>query len=70
MAAIYTENLAKVFTSFFGNKSETQALKGLSLEVKEGETFGFLGPKRRRQNDHHSAFAKLDPAHCGPRAAF
>jgi ABC-2 type transport system ATP-binding protein len=44
MAAIYTENLTKVFTGFFKNKAETQALNGLSLEVKEGETFGFLGP--------------------------
>jgi ABC-2 type transport system ATP-binding protein len=44
MAAIYTERLAKAYSSAFGGKPETHALKGLDLEVREGETFGFLGP--------------------------
>jgi ABC-2 type transport system ATP-binding protein len=44
MAAIYTENLEKTYTSFRGNAPATNALKNLNLEVKEGETFGFLGP--------------------------
>jgi ABC-2 type transport system ATP-binding protein len=44
MAAIYTENLQKAYTSSFGNQPGTNALKGLNLEVREGETFGFLGP--------------------------
>jgi ABC-2 type transport system ATP-binding protein len=44
MAAIYTENLKKAYSGVFGNQPETNALNGLSLEVKEGEIFGFLGP--------------------------
>ena len=44
MAAIYTEKLEKTYSYAFGNRSDTNALKGLNLEVREGETFGFLGP--------------------------
>jgi ABC-2 type transport system ATP-binding protein len=44
MAAIHIEKLAKAYTRTFGAETETNALKGLSLEVREGETFGFLGP--------------------------
>lgn len=40
---IKTENLAKSFKVGFRGKSVT-ALKGLNLEVTEGEIFGFLGP--------------------------
>jgi ABC-2 type transport system ATP-binding protein len=45
MAAIQTENLGKSYRSLFnGNQQNQLALRGLSLEVREGETFGFLGP--------------------------
>ena len=40
---IKTENLTKVFKVGFRGKS-VAALKGLNLEVNEGEIFGFLGP--------------------------
>src|SRR3972149_3483799 len=40
---INTENLTKVFKARFRGKS-VAALKGLNLEVNEGEIFGFLGP--------------------------
>src|SRR5574338_1410537 len=36
-AAIHTENLRKVF-------GERAAVKGLTLQVEQGEVFGFLGP--------------------------
>jgi ABC-2 type transport system ATP-binding protein len=43
MAAIRTENLGKTYSGGWkGN--ETAAVRGLNLEVKEGEIFGFLGP--------------------------
>lgn len=42
-AVIKTENLTKVFKAGFMGKS-VDALKGLTLEVKKGEIFGFLGP--------------------------
>jgi ABC-2 type transport system ATP-binding protein len=44
MTAIQTEKLSKGYSSYFGPPRETRALKDLSLEVREGETFGFLGP--------------------------
>jgi ABC-2 type transport system ATP-binding protein len=44
MAAIYLDKLEKAYVKMLGGRTETNALKGLSLEVKEGETFGFLGP--------------------------
>ena len=43
MIAIQTENLQKAYTTF-SHRGDTHALKGLTLEVKQGETFGFLGP--------------------------
>ena len=30
----------------------TRALDGLDLAVRTGEVHGFLGPERRRQDDH------------------
>lgn len=39
--AIRTNNLSK---TFFFNKQEISAVKGVDLEVKTGEIFGFLGP--------------------------
>lgn len=42
MIAIKTEGLSKTFKTPKGKKVE--ALKGLNLEVREGEVFGFLGP--------------------------
>lgn len=43
MAAIRTDNLSKTYKTLLG-KSETAAVKALSLEIKEGEVFGLLGP--------------------------
>ncbi len=40
--AIKTENLGKTFKTAKGKKVE--ALKGLNLDIREGEVFGFLGP--------------------------
>src|SRR3972149_11864394 len=40
---IKIENLTKVFKKGFRGKS-VAAIKGLNLEVNEGEIFGFLGP--------------------------
>ncbi len=43
MSILRIQNLSKEYSSgFFGRKF--RALKGLSLEVEEGEIFGFLGP--------------------------
>ncbi|HUA66489.1 MAG TPA: ABC transporter ATP-binding protein [Alphaproteobacteria bacterium] len=54
MPAISAEKLQKAYSSIWGkrvspaqsasNGSQTNALTGLTLEVREGETFGFLGP--------------------------
>jgi ABC-2 type transport system ATP-binding protein len=54
MPAISVEKLEKAYASFWSkrispaqsisNGSQTNALKGLTLDVREGETFGFLGP--------------------------
>ena len=40
------ENLRKVYnnTSLFGGSQSAEVLKGVSLTVKEGESFGLLGP--------------------------
>ena len=43
MAAIRTENLVKTYSGGWKGKG-TAAVRGLTLEVKEGEIFGFLGP--------------------------
>ena len=32
---------------------ELEAVRGIDFEVKRGETFGFLGPQRGREDDHH-----------------
>lgn len=40
---IRTENLRKIFVTSF-KRQKVEALKGLTLEVKRGEVFGFLGP--------------------------
>lgn len=42
-AVIKTENLTKVFRTGFRGRRVT-ALKGLNLDVRRGEIFGFLGP--------------------------
>jgi ABC-2 type transport system ATP-binding protein len=41
---IRTEGLCKYFTSSGKEGKEVRAVDGLSLEVKQGEVFGFLGP--------------------------
>ena len=41
-SAIYTENLQKVFSKNL-KTSKVHALKGVSLQIDEGETFGFIG---------------------------
>ena len=44
MAAIVTTNLGKTYSGGWFKGGETVALRGLNLEVHEGEIFGFLGP--------------------------
>jgi ABC-2 type transport system ATP-binding protein len=44
MAAIRTRNLGKTYRGGLRDKGDTDALRGLDLEVREGEVFGFLGP--------------------------
>lgn len=44
MPAIRIENLGKTYRGKWGRKGGVAALQGLSLEVREGEIFGFLGP--------------------------
>lgn len=44
MAAIRTENLSKTYSGGLRHSGDTVALRGLNLEVNEGEIFGFLGP--------------------------
>ncbi len=43
MTVIRTENLSKAYGGGWGRK-RTEALRGLSFEVRAGEVFGFLGP--------------------------
>src|SRR6185437_5979945 len=43
MSAIRIESLSKTYGHGF-NRDETNAVRNLSLEVKQGEVFGFLGP--------------------------
>lgn len=43
MSAIRIDGLSKTYGGS-SNRGQTTALRGLSLEVKEGEIFGFLGP--------------------------
>ncbi|MCA9066821.1 MAG: ABC transporter ATP-binding protein, partial [Planctomycetaceae bacterium] len=42
-SVIEIRNLSKVYRDFWGRK-KVQALKSLSLDVKQGEIFGLLGP--------------------------
>ena len=44
MAAIHTEKLEKWYSTFMNGRDVAPALKSLCLDVREGETFGFLGP--------------------------
>lgn len=44
MSAIKIDNLKKTYKSGFLKKKAFTALKGISLEIPEGEIFGFLGP--------------------------
>jgi ABC-2 type transport system ATP-binding protein len=44
MPAIRLENLGKTYRGGWGQKGSVPALRNLSLEVREGEIFGFLGP--------------------------
>ena len=44
MAAIRLENLSKTYRVGWRKNRAVSALKNLSLEVREGEIFGFLGP--------------------------
>jgi ABC-2 type transport system ATP-binding protein len=44
MAAILATNLGKTYSAGLLKSGETVALRGLDLEVNEGEVFGFLGP--------------------------
>ncbi len=42
--AVRTEGIAKTFRSGWWGKRKKEALKGISLQVEEGEIFGILGP--------------------------
>ncbi|MEO8755915.1 MAG: ABC transporter ATP-binding protein [Casimicrobiaceae bacterium] len=44
MAAIVTTNLSKTYSGGLFKGGGTAAVRGLNLEVHEGEIFGFLGP--------------------------
>ena len=44
MAAIRIENLCKTYRGGWWKKTGVAALQNLTLEVREGEIFGFLGP--------------------------
>jgi len=44
MLAIRTENLTKTYSGGWRKNGRTEALRGLDLEVRAGEVFGFLGP--------------------------
>jgi ABC-2 type transport system ATP-binding protein len=44
MPAIRIENLCKTYRGAWKKKSRVNAVQNVSLEVKEGEIFGFLGP--------------------------
>ncbi|MGN6505575.1 MAG: ABC transporter ATP-binding protein [Tepidisphaeraceae bacterium] len=42
-AAVFTENLSKVYKDFWG-RDKVRALEGLNLTINRGEVFGLLGP--------------------------
>src|SRR5437868_14412295 len=42
--AIETENLTKEYPHGFLNLKKRNSLEGLSMQVEEGEIFGFIGP--------------------------
>jgi ABC-2 type transport system ATP-binding protein len=44
VSAIRIENLGKTYSGGRSKRAAVAALRGLSLEVREGEIFGFLGP--------------------------
>src|ERR1700745_4038997 len=44
MIIIEIEGLRKTYSVGFFRKTEKVALQGLSLEVQQGEVFGYLGP--------------------------
>src|SRR2546425_6976625 len=44
MLAIRTENLSKTYRGNWRGRGRTCGLRGLNLEVRPGEVFGFLGP--------------------------
>ena len=41
---IKAQNLKKTYFSGFLKKRKVEALRGVSLEIEQGETFGILGP--------------------------
>ena len=54
-ATIRTQQLTKQYGS-------ATVLDALDLEIEAGEVFGYLGPERRRQVDHHRDPVGVDPA--------
>ena len=50
--AIHTQGLTKRY-------GDTLALDALDLQVETGEVYGYLGPERRRQDDHDPAAARV-----------
>ena len=42
--AIKAEGISKTFRSGWWKKREKEALKGIDLQIEEGEIFGILGP--------------------------
>ena len=57
-AVVETNNLTKRYR-------EKLAVNALNLTVEEGEVFGFLGPKRRRQDYDDFDAARLDRTDVG-----
>jgi len=57
---IKVENLTKRYAG-------QPAIQDLNFEVGQGEIMGFLGPKRRRQNDHDAHSGQLYASYFGPR---
>ncbi len=57
-SAIETEGLRKVF-------GDRAAVKGLTLQVSQGEVFGFPGSERRRQDYIHEDAPGIGGSHLG-----